>query len=96
MVLSLIVIGWLFSANQRCDIQALDGKQITAKAHFEDILQNGIAWTGTLVIDEGPLRNIKFVGAGFSNESLGGTVTVSGTIHINGDKVTIQPMQTTP
>lgn len=75
-----------------------DGQQIDASAHFESLDQQGTTWTGVIVIDDGPLKGQKLSGGGVTDSSFtsGSTVRVSGTVHLQGNQLTVNPMQVTP
>lgn len=75
-----------------------DGQEIDATAHFETLDQQGTTWAGTLVFDDGPLEGQTVTGGGYADVSfnLGAPVRVSGTVHLTGGQVAINPMVVTP
>jgi len=89
-------------ARQWDQVKALDGQHISVNARCSECTLEGIAWTGVLVVEEGPLEGLELAGGGVSDGRVGAgsLVRLSGTVHVKGDvstgTVSISPMVVEP
>lgn len=89
-------------ARQWNQVKALDGQHISVNARCAECTLEGIAWTGVLVVEEGPLEGLELAGGGVSDGRVGAgsLVRLSGTVHVRGDvstgTVSISPMVVEP
>jgi len=102
------VVGWFIDGflSGGSPIRKLDRQQISVRAHLDSYSVSDFLWTGTVVVDEGPLSGSKLVGAGIadpltpigvgSHVRLTGTVKVRARGFLRGYDVEISPMVLMP